>query len=150
MIVEKEIVLRFSDEGVAAPARLLWEEAPVTCRAICDALPVAGRAHHAVYSGSEVAFILPQLLRLDREHATTEVRTGDVGFTWFAEGSSYGVDRDFAEICWFYDRDAVPSMFEGPTPVNVFARLENADGFFELCRRMRLEGAKAFEIQRLA
>ena len=30
--------------------------------------------------------------------------------------------------------------------MNVFARLYDADSFFDVCRRMRLEGAKRLEI----
>jgi hypothetical protein len=30
--------------------------------------------------------------------------------------------------------------------VNIFARLHDADAFYSLCRRMRLEGAKGLEI----
>jgi hypothetical protein len=37
-------------------------------------------------------------------------------------------------------------MPEGPIAVNVFARLHDADAFFSVCRRMRLEGAKRLEI----
>jgi hypothetical protein len=39
-------------------------------------------------------------------------------------------------------------MPEGPIAVNVFARLDEADAFFAVCRRMRLEGAKTVEITR--
>jgi hypothetical protein len=60
----------------------------------------------------------------------------------------YGIDEDYSEVCWFYDHDATPSMPEGPIAVNVFARLHDADAFFTLCRRMRLEGAKRLEIAR--
>jgi len=145
--VEREIVLRFRDEGVEAPARMLWERAPQTCRAIWDALPVSSLGRHAIYSGSEVYGVLPVLLKLPREHATTIVGPGDVGFAWFESGSSYAVEEDYCEVCWFYDLDATPSMPEGPIPVNVFARLYDADAFFAVCRRMRVEGAKTIEIR---
>jgi hypothetical protein len=52
------------------------------------------------------------------------------------------IEEDYSEVCWFYDLDATPSMPEGPIAVNVFARLYEADAFFAVCRRMRLEGAK--------
>jgi hypothetical protein len=38
------------------------------------------------------------------------------------------------------------TMAEGPIAVSVFARLYEADGFFAVSRRMRLEGAKRLEI----
>jgi hypothetical protein len=145
--VPNEIVFRFVDEGVAASARLLGErEAPETCRAVLDVLPVEGLARHGIYSGSEVYVVLPEVLALPREHATTIVQPGDVGFLTVEQGSGYGIDEGYSEICWFYDHDATPSMPEGPVAVSVFARLYDADAFFAVCRRMRLEGAKRLEV----
>jgi len=145
--VQDEIVFRFLDEGVAARA-LLHEQAPETCEAVLGALPAVGSARHAIYSGSEVYLVLPELLRPPREHATTIVAPGDVGFLTVEKGSGYGIEEDYSEVCWFYDLDATPSMPEGPIAVNVFARLYDADAFFAVCRRMRLEGAKRVEIAR--
>jgi uncharacterized protein DUF3830 len=146
--VQDEIVFRFLDEGVAASARLLREWAPETCRAVLDALPADGLARHGIYSGSEVYLVLPVLLEPPREHATTIVGPGDVGFLTVETGSGYGIEEGYSEVCWFYDLDATPSMPEGPIAVNVFARLYDADAFFAVCRRMRLEGAKRLEIAR--
>jgi uncharacterized protein DUF3830 len=146
--VQDEIVFRFLDEDVTAPARLLQEHAPETCSAVWDALPASGLARHGVYSGSEVYLILPTLFRPPREHATTIVGAGDVGFLTVEKGSGYGIDEAYSEVCWFYDLDATPSMPEGPIAVNVFARLHDADDFITVCRRMRLEGAKNLEITR--
>jgi len=140
------MVFRFLDEGVTASARLLREQAPETCRAVVDALPASGVARHGIFSGSEVYLVLPAVLTPPREHATTIVGPGDVGFLTVEKGSGYGIEESYSEICWFYDLDATPSMPEGPIAVNVFARLDDADGFFAVCRRMRLEGAKRVEI----
>ena len=148
MRVPDEIVFRFLDEGVAASARLLREQAPETCRVVLNALPVAGSARHGIYSGSEVYLVLPVLLAPPREHATTIVGPGDVGFLTVEKGSGYRIEEDYSEVCWFYDLDATPSMPEGPIAVNVFARLYDADTFFAVCRRMRLEGATRVEITR--
>ena len=147
--MQDEIVFRFLDEGVAASARLLREQAPETCGAVLDALPAVGSARHGIYSGSEVYLVLPALLGPPREHATTIVGPGDVGFLTVEKGSGYGIEEDYSEVCWFYDFDATPSMPEGPIAVNVFARLYDADTFFAVCRSMRLEGAKRVEIARV-
>jgi Protein of unknown function (DUF3830) len=144
--VQREVVLRFLDEEVAATARLLREQAPETCSAVWDALPVSGLARHGIYSGSEVYLILPALVTVPREHATTIVGAGDVGFLTVEKGSGYGIEEGYSEVCWFYDLDATPSMPEGPIAVNVFARLHDAEAFLAVCRRMRLEGAKRLEI----
>ena len=146
MRAQDEIVFRFLDEDVAARASLLRDKAPETCAAVSHALPASGLARHGIYSGSEVYLVLPVLLRPPREHATTIVGAGDVGFLTVEKGSGYGIEESYSEICWFYDLDATPSMPEGPIAVNVFARLHDAGSFFAVCRRMRLEGAKTLEI----
>lgn len=146
--MDKEFRIEFRDEGVQALATLLLEEAPETCRTISSEMPIEGIAHHAIYSGSEVAFVLPRAIRIDAERPTTQVSPGDIGFAWMKKGSHYGVTEDFAEICWFYDRDARPSMWEGPVAVTVFARLVEAGDFMGVCRRMRMEGAKRIVIRR--
>jgi hypothetical protein len=146
--VADEIVFRFLDDDVSARAWLLRDQAPETCAAVVNALPASGLARHGIYSGSEVYLVLPEILGPPREHATTIVGAGDVGFLTVEKGSGYGIEEDYSEVCWFYDFDATPSMPEGPIAVNVFARLRDADAFFSLCRRMRLEGAKQLEITR--
>ena len=119
MRIQGEIVFRFLDEDVAAPARLLLEQAPETCSAVWDALPASGLARHGIYSGSEVYLILPALITARREHATTIVGAGDVGFLTVDKESGYGIEEAYSEVCWFYDLDATPSMPEGPIAVNV-------------------------------
>lgn len=147
--MERELLIRFVGEDVSVRASMLWESAPTTCGAVWEALPLRGLARHAIYSGSEVYLPLPAVLKLPREHSTSRVAPGEVAFAWFEKGSSYGVEADLAEVCWFYDRDATPSMAEGPVPVNVFARFhDNDQAFSAVCRRMRLEGAKEIELRR--
>jgi hypothetical protein len=142
--------LTIVNEGVSAVADLLEEAAPNTCAALLSALPAAGPAHHACYSGSECVFRLPELLKLAPENATSDVVPGDVAFTWFDAGAAYGVTEAFAEICWFYDRDALPSMPEGPVPVSRFARIrEGSEPFYAVCRRMRKEGIKPLRVEGL-
>jgi|GEM_PF-787681 len=141
------IRLIFLLTGQTAVADLLPADAPSTCEAIVSRLPVAAVAHHASYSGSECVMVLPAAIRVPPENATTEVRPGDVAFTWFAAGSSFGVTEEFAEICWFYDEDARPSMHEGPAPVSVFASLTGDSGpFYARCRAMRRRGVTALLI----
>jgi hypothetical protein len=141
------IRLTFPEEGAAASARLLWDLAPATCAAVVALLPTRGQSHHAIYSGSECVFLLPELVRIPPENATSNVRKGQVAFTWMAAGAAYGVHQDFAEVCWFYDLDAEPRMWGGPVPVSIFAEIEGpAEDFYAACFRMRRAGAKPFEL----
>ena len=142
------IWLSFGDELGSAEVELLWNKAPKTCQALSQLSPISGVSHHAIYSGSECVLLLPEVIRLTPENAYSKVTRGEVGFTWFAAGSAYGVSRDFAEIMWFYDLDAEPRMWEGPVAVNIFGRIvEPADEFYATCRRMRTEGAKPCQIR---
>jgi hypothetical protein len=142
------IRLRFTECGTAARALLLWDQAPNTCAAVVELLPSVGTAHHAIYSGSECVLLLSTTLPMATENATSKVTKGQVGFAFLAAGSSYGVDRDLTEVCWFYDIDAQPRMWEGPVDVNIFAEIcEPADDFYAMCRRMRREGVKPFQIE---
>lgn len=146
----RRIRLSFPACDAAAEVDLREDVAPRTSSAIWDALPIFATAHHAVYSGSEGVVLLPQLLTPPPENATADVSAGDVGFTWFAPGDAYGVETAFAEICWFYDEDATPSMPEGPVPVSVFGRfVGDTDAFYAASRRMRREGVKGLTIERV-
>lgn len=144
----KRLTFTFVDEGVAAVAELLEGQAPKTCAAVLAALPQSNDAHHATYSGSEVAFILDRDLGVGKENATTKVIPGDLAYTRFEGGELWGFPDTFSELCWFYDRDAVPSMPDGPVPVNLCGRfVENFDAFAAVCRRMRREGVKRLEVR---
>lgn len=144
----RRIVVSFVDEGVSAVAELMEEQAPKTCTAVLSALPQRGEAHHGTYSGSEIAFILDRDLKVGKENATTKVLPGDLAYTRFEGGELFGFPTSFSELCWFYDRDAVPSMPDGPVPVNIFARFtEGFDAFAAVCRRMRREGVKRVEVR---
>jgi hypothetical protein len=133
----------FTGEGVSCLADLLVDAAPHTCAEVLKLLPLAAVAHQAIYSGSETVMVLPEFVRIPPENGTVKVTRGDVGFIYFEAGAGYGIDRQFSEFCWFYDFDAEPNMWEGPVPVNVFARIrEPAEEFYAVCRRIRRDGIK--------
>jgi len=141
------IELRFLDDDVAIRAVLLKREMPRTCGELLKHLPLEGTAVHARYSGSEVAMLLPTDIRVEREKATCAVLPGDVAYVWLNRDDHYGLDDDVSEICWFYDRDAQPQMFEGPVRVNIFARIQGDAGkFYRACADTRLSGAKRVRI----
>jgi hypothetical protein len=146
--VPKRLVFTFVDEGVSAVAELHEDQAPKTCAAVLSALPQTGDAHHATYSGSEVAFILDRDLGVGKENATIKVIPGDLAYARFDGGELYGFPDAFSEVCWFYDRDTTPSMPDGPYPPNIFGTfVESFPAFVAVCRRMRREGVKRLDIR---
>jgi len=148
----KHIELRFVKEDIAVRAVLLDKEMPRTCKALLKHLPLEGAATHARYSGSEVAMLLPKSIKIAREKATCAVLPGDVAYVRLDRDDHYGLDDDVAEICWFYDRDAQPRMWEGPVRVNIFARIptgRDATAFYRACADTRIHGVKKVRISRV-
>src|SRR5687767_5084781 len=121
--MQRRIRLTFVAEGVSAEAELLDDLTPAVSAAVWDLLPMVGTSHHAIYSGSEAVMILPRIVRPPSQNALVDVKVGDLAFTFFEAGASYGVDEAFAEIAWFYDSDATPSMPEGAVALSVFGRI---------------------------
>ena len=75
------------------------------------------------------------------------MQTGDVAYVWLNRDDHYGLDDDVSEICWFYDRDSMPQMFEGPVLVNVCARIVgDATAFYKACADTRLSGRKTMRV----
>jgi hypothetical protein len=145
--VGTRVKFKFVNESVTAIAELFDEQAPKSIAAVIAALPQKNEAHHATYSGSEVAFILDRDLGIGMENATSKVIPGDLGYTRFEGGIMWGFPESFSELCWFYDRDAVPSMPDGPVPVNIIGTfVEGFAEFAAVCKRMKREGVKPIEI----
>ena len=143
----RHIEIRYVEENVIARAVLLEDEMPRTCAELTKHMPLEGVATHARYSGSEVAVLLSNDIRIEREKATCAVLPGDVAYVRLNRDDHYGLDDDISEICWFYDRDALPQMFEGPVLVNVFARIEgDASAFYKACADTRISGVKKVRI----
>ncbi|MCA9860489.1 MAG: DUF3830 family protein [Thermomicrobiales bacterium] len=141
------IRFEFVDEGVSAVAELDEISAPRSCAAVLAALPQEGDAHHATYSGSEVAFVLDRDLHIGLENATSKVIPGDLAYTRFEGGVMFGVPESFSELAWFYDRDATPSMADGPVPMNIIGTfVEGFAEFAQVCRVMRRSGVKHVKI----
>jgi hypothetical protein len=92
--------------------------------------------------------LLPTHIKVDREKATNAAIPGDVAYVWLNRDDHYGLDDDVSEICWFYDRDSEPRMWEGPIRVNVFARIEgDATDFFKASADTRITGVKKVSIK---
>lgn len=138
----------FLQEGVAATATLLWDEAPRTCRAVTRHLPFEGQARHGIFSGTEIYLLIPPAVVVEQENATSRVLPGDVAYYRLPGGLLHGWSDPVSEVLWFYDRDARPSMPDGPVPVNLFGKFEGDWGeFVEICRVMQIEGAKPLRIE---
>ena len=65
--------------GIDFIAELLEEEAPETCRAICESLPIEGKVIQARWSGEAVWFPMNALgIEVIQENATSHPSRGDI------------------------------------------------------------------------
>ena len=143
MIRYMEIALE--TRGVTCVARLLEEDAPRTCAAVWDALPLSNRVWHAKYASNEIYCLVPPLgSEPGLENPTLTPIPGDVVYFSFPAGQflrSFRVDRGIedlervVDLAVFYGRNNLlidPSS--GWVPGNVYASIvDNLDGFARAC-----------------
>jgi hypothetical protein len=145
----RRLQLVFPAESVSSVAELFESEAPRTCQAIWDTLPLEGELYHAMWSGPETYLPIDPSLRIPPEHQTTHPLPGEIGFYAIDGGILVDWPEDFAELAFFYGRGARPSMPDGPVAMNIFARIvENFGGFGRVCARIRKEGVKRLRVER--
>jgi hypothetical protein len=142
--------IAYPNRGVHVDVELLESQAPRVCEFVWSNLPQEGHAHHAVYSGSEIAFNIEPQFREPLENMTSRVMPGDVGYWFLTGGQMYGQPDDITEFMWFYDRDAEPRMATGPVQVAIFGQMVGDPApFFEACRSMRRSGQEPCRVTRL-
>lgn len=152
------ITITLQTRGVTARARMLDEEAPRTCAAVWDALPLSGQVFHGKYARNEIYTLLPAFAERDpgRENTTITPIPGDVcwfGFTGDELGNpAYGYEqqdetraqRDIVDLAVFYGRNNLLINGDvGWVPGNVFATI--TEGLPELaaaCQDVWMGGAR--------
>ena len=77
---------------------LLEAQAPRICAFVWASLPQEGCAHHAVYSGSEIAFLIEPQFPDRLENTTSRVLAGDVGYWYLPGGVMYGEPDVWSEL----------------------------------------------------
>jgi hypothetical protein len=131
---------------VTCRARLLEDEAPVTCDVVWSALPITGDAFHATYARNEVYTLVLPFAEEEPplEFATVTPIPGDVVYYPFATSlfsKSFREARGLeghdkvVDLALFYGRNnLVLSPDLGFVPSTVFATIEeNLVGMAEAC-----------------
>jgi hypothetical protein len=156
--VSRFITITLQTRGVTARARMLDEEAPRTCAAVWDALPLSGQVFHGKYARNEIYTLLPAFAERDpgRENTTITPIPGDV--CWFSftgdelGNPAYGYEqqdetraqRDIVDLAVFYGRNNLLINGDvGWVPGNVFATI--TEGLPELaaaCQDIWMGGAR--------
>ena len=144
----RRIRISFPEVGVAATADLLEEDAPKTCDAIWNLLPIRATALHDIWSGHQIFFFLKpaELVQYENVPRLLDVNPGDIFYYYrkphYFRGAPYG-KVEASEIGIVYDRDTQPRGPHGVKAVNLFGTV--SDGLANLtktCEQMIEEGKK--------
>ena len=129
--------ITLTSRDVSFTARLLDDEAPLTCAAVWDALPLEGDAGHAKYASNEFYTLVPPLSEelIGLENGTITPIAGDVCYFEFGmqevrqdlrQNPAYADLSHLVDLAIFYARNnLLLSPVAGYTPGNVFAAIED-------------------------
>lgn len=151
-----------------AVAKLLWDKAPQTCKAIADILPFESTTFHGRNSGDEALTCTPKEIshvpQDATENATTTHHMGGVFFGYEPAGFCYGgADANGAsEIAWVYGPAAQAQYWvsvngpphtadRGPfklqhATLNHFAEFEEEQSFYDKSRALPKTGQQKIEV----
>ena len=132
------IDITLQKRGITCVARLLDEQAPRTCAAVWDALPLGADVYHAKYARNEIYTFVPTFAEVapGRENTTITPIPGDVVYfpfeQWEMANAAYGYDvgsaqrsaEQIIDLAVFYERNNLllnPDI--GFVPGNVFATI---------------------------
>lgn len=156
----RQIELLLVGKKVRAVATLLEEEAPRTCQAVWDALPLEGDTYHAKWAGRELYTLVRALgSRPGEENATITPIPGDVLYFDVPPDS---IDLPVAmrrahpeglvDIAVFYGRNNLLLGPAGFMPGNLFATItEGLEAYAKACAELFREGVinERFVIRRV-
>lgn len=140
-------------EGFETTATLLETEAPLTCSAIWEKLPIEGRLLHAAMSGNETLMELEgeKMVKIEPENWVYNFIPGDVLYYYSHWGDEKYIrgNAEAAEITFVYGRDVrLKGAALRDTAANLFASIDSRlPEFAAVCRRVRVEGAKRVVVE---
>lgn len=151
----KHIRVFFPDEDFEMFVELLEGEAPKTCRAVQQILPIETKLYHAMLSGNEVLVELTgkNMLRLEPENWVYHVIPGDVLYwhSHWGEAKYLKDNPEIDELIFIYDRyTKLRDISHHDTAANLFGRISSTSDvrrFAEICRRIRREGPKTILLE---
>ena len=150
----RQIRISFENGTGSAIADLIEDDAPTTCAAIWDMLPLRVAAVHDIWSGHQVLAHLDPDLVLPPENVLTYIpMPGDLFYYYrpphYFRGAPYG-RTESAELGFIYDRDTRPQGPRGPEAVNLFARISSGiEDFARACELMITSGQQNLVIEKV-
>jgi hypothetical protein len=145
----RQIELALKLKSVRAVATLLEDEAPRTCNAVWDALPIDGETYHAKWAGRELYTLTPPFpVSPGGENATITPIPGDV---LYFDVSPDSIDlpvalrrqfpRGLVDLAVFYGRNNLLLGPAGFMPGNLFATItEGLADYARACNELFREG----------
>ena len=153
------ITVSLDKRGVSCVARMLDDQAPRTCAAVWDALPLAAPVFHGKYARNEIYTLLPAFAPTDpgKENTTIPPIPGDL--CWFSFDSddlgnpAYGYENTagtgttgaIVDLALFYGRNnLLINGDQGWVPGNVFgAVVEGLDEMAVACQDLWMGGVRS-------
>lgn len=154
----RHIIISLDKRGVSCTARLLDTEAPRTCAAVWNALPLSGQVYHGKYARNEIYNLVPPFATDEPgpENTTITPIPGDIMYFSFSAaelgnpGYGYktghgaaGHDR-VTDLALFYGRNNLLINGDvGWVPGNVFATIvDGLDDMAAACQDLWMRGAE--------
>ena len=136
----RRIELSLKQKKVRAVATLLEDEAPRTCTALWDMLPIDGETYHAKWAGRELYTLVPSpKVGPGQENATIMPIPGDLlYFDVSPDSIDIPIDmrkanpKGLVDIAVFYGRNSFLLSPQGFMPGNLFATI--TEGFAEYAK----------------
>ena len=143
----RQIEIILTKRNVRGVATLLEDDAPRTCDAVWNALPLEGDAYHARWAGREVYTLVPPFdTDPGKENATILPIAGDLLYFEIPAASidippERRTGKPFVDIALFYGRNSFLLGPEGYAPGNLFATVtENLEELTAACESIWREG----------
>ena len=143
----RQIEISLTKRNVRGVATFLEEDAPRTCDAVWNALPLEGDAYHARWAGREVYTLVPPFdTDPGKENGTILPIAGDLLYFEIPAASidippERRTGQPFIDIALFYGRNNFLLGPAGYSPGNLFATIsENLEGLAEACESIWREG----------
>jgi hypothetical protein len=152
------VTVTLDKRGVSCVARLLDEQAPRTCAAVWDALPLSAPVYHGKYARNEIYTLLPAfaLVAPGKENTTITPIPGDLCYFAFDSDDlgnpAYGYENTtgtgttgaIVDLALFYGRNnLLINGDQGWVPGNVFGTItENFEAMAAACQDVWMGGAR--------
>ncbi len=134
---------------------LLEDEAPKTCRAITNGLPIQAKLLHAAMSGQVAALEMrgKRIVRIEPENSVYSTVPGDLlyWYSYWGDGERLKDLGEYSEIIFVYGRHTrLRDMTMRDVSASLFATIDGKlDLFARICKDVHDRGPVSIKMERL-